>query len=1772
MPATASNRALSVRLGVDGADEFRRQLEQLGTDGQQQLQRISDTDLSALKTQFEQLGQVANSNIQGATVAIGTMNVSINQAQDGLDKAGAAADTFGGRVAEAGRSVKAATAGLDEFLQSAKNINDVLRQSWAIRTVEDGLSDIGQAAAGTAHEVDKVVERAIALRLAFGALRSYGLALPGLQQIIVMGTALTKTVGFVGDAIEANDNYIASHKRLQQVLEQTNSASGLTATKIEQAAIRQEAAGRSTRQTLQTASEAILKYKGTTEENFGAILAASDDLAAKLGKDVPEAAQQLVAWMAQGSAAFADMEANGVRVTYAMEKQAAAFEAAGNKIGAAGVVLDAVKASVGGTSGALDESAQSVHRYEVAWTDLVTGVGQLLGPFVAKLREVWAFITAPMDFPRDIATNFMENVVDHLGTRPLAQQLERDQQLLAKAVAERDRLLEDSSASGLESLALAETNVYLLKQKVEKDRAGLAAIGIDPEQVKADDRQLRATLDGNAKALDEWSKRLQGDLTKAAGGPGLDQQIKAINDEFEKARTELESHRNPDGSNDIKVDVLIEDARKLADTRIKAAKDEAAAQAEANAETDEFADLMERLQEEAGRLEKQKVDKALALFNEQVAAGLTPQEKYARQVAEVTEAIELLRSKGFQPMPAELAAIKTALAEQDPAFKEAQRAAEQYSGEVERTAKQVAGDWSKAIFDGVTGGKSMDILDWFKTLFKRIAIQALQANIILPITTQIVGAMPGLFGIQSAGGTAAAAAGGGGGLTGGAGNLLSLGSKFMPSSWTSSITTAIDGWGASALGIGSASAPGLTAASGGLANAAGVAAVPGGVTNAAVAPGAVTGGLTSYLGPIGGGFAAGYMLGPLLANGNKAVGGLAGAASGAAAGAIIGSIIPGIGTLVGALIGGASGGLGGLIGTQKPTVGPTASADLTVARDGKASVAGNFQTDNEGDIEAAKQLGQAFSTLFTTAAAGGATLVKDFGIGRTEKKGLYVSGSLPYKEFGDDLAGLLRYTLLEQGGLKDAGPAVTKAIKNNTAKDYDEATKNIALGAGIDAGTTALSELDKSLASFTKAGKAATAEALKPMLEELERAKKLDLGSEYVKLATDQLGAYLDQLRNPPDYTQVEQDMASLTGQFQAIREAYKQLNPALVATVDQVEKETRARIKATVQKDADRQLNSALGRDYINQINDLATTRDANARSFAAAGVDAGRATEIFNASLKSLLQGLDATDLDVVAASFTGSIHDLAVSMRDTSAAATAAAAALAAYKADLNSRMYAAVGNDRASGLIALDQQQAAELAQAKAAGYDTTQLQQVQADERASQAFKLAQTDLLAAYDQQTSALQDYITSLSNGAVKIAQSAREFRSAFDSLALNDNSPLSDKERLDEARRQFATDYATYKDAAANDNDRDAAKQDLLSLGPTLVQLARSYFGPTDSTDYAWVRDVFAEFGDASALGVDTADKTLKTANDQLKELQKARAEAASMGQKQYGALTGLKDVMDQSYAVWKAVQAPLMALTGTNDNTPHYSAPAAVQSAWDGLSASQQHGIARAMGWGGAVDQAFNVWLATSSDRATTFGSDVLSIAGGVRYAAPDDIGRAWEALTEAQRLAAVRAAGYDGKVDDGLNAWVALGHQTAFANAVRTAAHAANVPGFATGGSFTVDGPSGIDNVLVAIRATPGEIVDIRRPYQAANDPAPAAARMPVPRADTGLIALVSELRRSREEARQDARVIAGTVIDMVEKQIGALSEEFAELRRRVDKQSQEFRLGLSGPRYATGRT
>ncbi|CAO3406320.1 phage tail tape measure protein [Azospirillum largimobile] len=1016
------------------------------------------------------------------------------------------------------------------------------------------------------------------------------------------------------------------------------------------------------------------------------------------------------------------------------------------------------------------------------------------------------------------------------------------------------------------------------------------------------------------------------------------------------------------------------------------------------------------------------------------------------------------------------------------------------------------------------GKSTMSWADAIGTVSVELQQLALKMAVINPLKNMVMGTnLPTVFDLFGGSGEQSGQAQGGG-LTGSLTNTaLSKGAgwaldKLIPGG----LSGAIDSFGYSALGIGSQAttlagqtvlAPSaevlasqtamLQAANPGLEIAAAPTVTAGSSGGAAGGVAAGTG-LSAYLGAAGAG-ALGGMLGGMLgtATNSKAVGGLSGAALGAG-GAALGSSILGISAMggpIGLAIGAVVGGIMGMIGTQKATVGPNSSGNIVM--DGK----GGFRTDtaladNGADAGQMQQLTDAVAASMNTVVAGiGGKLTGGDGVNtgliqQFAKDGKwYVTPSVGEKagqrvEFTDQNQAIAFYMreslkgLIGSGQLTGVNDDVKKALQTSKATKAEDLATDLGFAAGfrqqLDVMNASLDPTNNLLRTFTENAKAIGDQVKTNITNWRSKASELGLATESELTAAARKGIEAMMGLGPAtkplvgmaaatkqaeiEFEQFRPALLSLgytTGEVAELAARYtKKLQDSYADAVAYVQRQGAVAIEALVDPNAK---SSALDR-----LQGLGLDRTSSAIKGLASVIEGveqaasgGTLTiEAERAALGRLNSAL--YDGTITGDQYTTMVGYLTQAWSD-SADAAEKAAQKASWQADVSSRMYAALGNSRGAGLIALDAQQAAALAEATAAGYDTTQLRLVQMAERASQAFSLAQQDLLDAYDREIAAKQQVVDSIQSGAIALLQAAQKFKDARAALREGDDSPLAPRQKIQEATDRFDAAYAVLKNGSSTDAEKDTARQTLLQVGPTLVALEKAASGGTALVLFDKVDRVFAELGNTSGLSLDTATQDLQVAQDQLKELQKARADAAAIGQRQLGSLSSLRDVMDQSYAVWQAALTPLMKLTNGNDNRPHYSAPAAVQTAWDGLSAEQQHGIARAMGWGGQLDEAFNLWLATSTQRATTFGADVTAIAGGARYAAPDDVGRAWDALTQAQQLTAVRAAGYDGGLDGGLNAWVKLGHQAAFEAAVRAQAHAAGIPGFATGTLSTPPG-------------------------------------------------------------------------------------------------------------------
>jgi tape measure domain-containing protein len=282
------------------------------------------------------------------------------------------------------------------------------------------------------------------------------------------------------------------------------------------------------------------------------------------------------------------------------------------------------------------------------------------------------------------------------------------------------------------------------------------------------------------------------------------------------------------------------------------------------------------------------------------------------------------------------------LTEQDKLAKEAgdkqKQQLEETSRELSQIAKSAAESISSSLYDALTHAKGgQSFVDYFKGLFKKIAVAALESNIVLPIVTQVVGGLAGAFGASALGATGGGqqlfdasgkvvgTIGGGTGAAGGSSGIF--GSPFNVGGLAAKIPGLTDSIGLTGpgglFGTGGFLGSGGTVASalstpifGSSAGFAGAAAADSaaGITGAAATAAPLT--IGGALGGVGAGFGAGMLLNSLV--GGKQTGGMVGSALGAGLG-VAASFIPVVGPILGPLLGGLLGGsagglLGGLIG------------------------------------------------------------------------------------------------------------------------------------------------------------------------------------------------------------------------------------------------------------------------------------------------------------------------------------------------------------------------------------------------------------------------------------------------------------------------------------------------------------------------------------------------------------------------------------------------------------------------------------------------------------------------------------------------------------------------------------------------------------------------------------------------------------------------------------------------------------------------------------------
>lgn len=607
----------------------------------------------------------------------------------------------------------------------------------------------------------------------------------------------------------------------------------------------------------------------------------------------------------------------------------------------------------------------------------------------------------------------------------------------------------------------------------------------------------------------------------------------------------------------------------------------------------------------------------------------------------------------------------------------------QFEQQVKAVSEDVSRDVAEALYDRLMDpDKATSVVDFFKSIFKRLAVEALKTKIVMPIVSQVVGAAPGLFGIQAPAAGAASYQ-----LTpnGAGGFSLTGAAQQAGQSWLSNKLfgqAGFSGWLDDlgyGLGIGT---PAMTLAPTAGVQAAQIAALQAAnpqltaaqIAAAYQAPTAGTAavGLSSYLGAFGAGSLAGGLLGGWLgtAANSKLVGGLSGAAAGAGAGALAGSFLfPGVGTVLGALLGGGGGLLGGLLGTAKKSSNyggavVVTNPDLTVAE--RASGA-----DRTVDVGPLVQAADGIQQLVTsTIKAAGLTLDGKLWTGfQTENgrvatklggwDGKVVSTSDDPRQIAVDV---LRHLATASAGTPgvptlSGDQNVLTALRNSKATDAETLAKHLDFAKSFDDSVAAMTATRGLENAAAKAGKQAADDLAKSLTEFRQTTRDLGLD---VGAADRGTRAWVDgmiQGAEPQTYTETEAAVAQLKAQWEA-------MSPVLLAvgyTADEAGRKIQegltnnlARLQRSFQEQARDRIEALEGRGYLKSVRDIDAARDTARRNEDALGLDHSASQREYELSLQQALRGLSAQQLADVARTVGGAVADLVRQMEQSALSA--------------------------------------------------------------------------------------------------------------------------------------------------------------------------------------------------------------------------------------------------------------------------------------------------------------------------------------------------------------------------------------------------------------------------------------------------------------------------------------------------------------------------------------
>jgi hypothetical protein len=595
-------------------------------------------------------------------------------------------------------------------------------------------------------------------------------------------------------------------------------------------------------------------------------------------------------------------------------------------------------------------------------------------------------------------------------------------------------------------------------------------------------------------------------------------------------------------------------------------------------------------------------------------------------------------------------------------LKEAAQAQTKYAEDIAETAGRMSQDVAGDLFDAMTDpDREASVMDFMKSMFKRIAVEAAAQQIILPIMTQVVGSAPSLFGVQAPPGGAPSGSINSPGFMNSVSGMWSSvsGSGFgsqvaMGSGGASgSIASGINSFGASAFGM----APGT------------VTAAP---SAAFVGPMPMQAGTSSMLGgstmtaAIGGGFAgaaAGGMVGTMIGNAthSKAIGAGSGALTGAAVGFMVGGP-------VGAAVGAIGGALMAALGTEgKPSNKEgNATYDMQTGRTKVGGQTGDkFSQENR---DAATRAAEAFGGI--------GALLGDFSDRKLDNRIRVVMGDrdgmsaqmgdakISFKKRNDDAMRDMTKWFVDQFALQlgqDLPGDVRTALQRVDWTDVESALEDIGFAGTFQDRLKALRGDFGLVDEATESTRAEVKALTDGIVDFKNNTARLGLDTAAANDATRSFVEGLLGMRAvAAPMNQAETAVALLKVRFDEMAPLLREVG----INADEAAKGLQRAI-AALRDDfvagLDREFNELRGAGWINQIDDTFAVFEDRMKSAAALGGGSDQVLRNNHQAIVNIMEDLSDEQLAEAAAHYGGNITLIADSIKAARAATQGAAPAL-------------------------------------------------------------------------------------------------------------------------------------------------------------------------------------------------------------------------------------------------------------------------------------------------------------------------------------------------------------------------------------------------------------------------------------------------------------------------------------------------------------------------------